>query len=131
MRRGGIEPVDIGEQHQEVGADHGGDAGGEAIIVAIADFGRCDRVVLVDDRHGTELQQLVDGGAGIEITAALLGVAERQQDLASDDRIGREALRPGARQRDLADGGGRLAFFQFERARRHVEHRAAKRDRAR
>jgi hypothetical protein len=37
-------------------------------------------------------------------------------------------LRPGARQRDLADGGGGLTIFELERSRRQFQHRAAKRD---
>jgi hypothetical protein len=57
MRRGRVEPVDIGEQHQQVGAGHGRDARRQPVIVAIADFGGGDRIVLVDDRHA-DLQQL-------------------------------------------------------------------------
>ena len=128
MRRRGVEPVDIGQQDQQVGAGHGGDAGGQPVIVAIADFAGGDRVVLVDDRHGADLQQLVDRGAGIEIAAALFGVAERQQDLAGDDLVARQAFRPGAGQRDLADGRGRLAFLELQRAGGQIEHRAAERD---
>ena len=81
-RRRGVEPVDVGEQHQQVGAHHGRDARGQPVIVAIADLGGRDRVVLVDDRHRLHLEQRRDGGARVEIAAALLGVAERHQDLA-------------------------------------------------
>ena len=56
-RGGGVEPVDVGEQHQQIGADHGGDAGGEAVVVAIADLAGRDRVVLVDDGHGAQVEQ--------------------------------------------------------------------------
>ena len=55
--RRGVEPVDVGEQHEQIGADHGGDARGEAVVVAIADLARRHRVVLVDDRHGAHLEQ--------------------------------------------------------------------------
>ncbi len=41
--RGGIEPVDVGEEHEQVGAGHGGDASSEPVIIAIADFRRGDR----------------------------------------------------------------------------------------
>ena len=54
-RRRGVEPVDVGEQHQQVGAHHGGDARRQAVVVAVADLGGRDRVVLVDDRHGAQL----------------------------------------------------------------------------
>ena len=40
-----------------VGAHHRGDARRQPVIVAVADFARRDRVVLVDDRHGAELEQ--------------------------------------------------------------------------
>ena len=38
-RRLVVEAVDVGQQHQQVGAGHGGDARGKAVIVAVADFG--------------------------------------------------------------------------------------------
>ena len=56
-RRRGVEPVDVGEQHQQVGAHHGRDARRQPVIVAIADFGGRHRVVLVDDRHRLHLEQ--------------------------------------------------------------------------
>ena len=39
-----------------------------------------------------------------------------------------QRLGPGARQRDLADGGGGLAVLELERAGRQLEHGAAERD---
>jgi hypothetical protein len=74
--RRGVEPVDVRQQHQQIGAGHGGDARGEAVVVAVADFVGGDRVVLVDDRHGAPLQQARDGLACVEIAAALLGVLQ-------------------------------------------------------
>ena len=41
-----------------------------------------------------------------------------------------EALRPGAGERDLADGGGGLALLELQGARRQLEDAAAERDRA-
>ena len=60
-RRSGVEAVDVGEQHQAVGAHHAGDAGRQAVVVAVADLGGRDRVVLVDDRHRALRQQRGDG----------------------------------------------------------------------
>ena len=54
----GVEPVDVGEQHQQVGAHHGGDARGEPVVVAVADLGGRDRVVLVDDRDAPSLSSV-------------------------------------------------------------------------
>ena len=67
-----IKPVDIGQQDQQIGARHGGDARGEAIIVAIADFVGRNRVVLVDPGHRPPFQQFADGRAGVEIAAPFL-----------------------------------------------------------
>ena len=115
LRRLVVEPVDVGQQHQEIGAHHGGDARGEPVVVAVADLGGRDRVVLVDHRHAAPFQQLGDGRARVEIAAALFGVAERDQHLAGGDAVRAERLRPGARQRDLADRGGGLAVLELER----------------
>ena len=73
-RRRVVEAVDVGQQHQQVGARHRGDAGGEAVVVAVADLGGGDGVVLVDDRHAAPFQELADGRAGVEIAPPLLGV---------------------------------------------------------
>ncbi len=130
-RRGGVEAVDVGQQDEQVGAHHGGDAGREAVVVAVADLAGGDGVVLVDHRHGAKSEQRGDGRAGIEVAAALLGVAEGEQDLAGGEADAAEGLGPGAGERDLADGGGGLAFLQPQRARRQAEHAAAQRDGAR
>jgi hypothetical protein len=122
-----VKPVDVGKQHQQIGAHHRGDAGGEPVIVAIADFAGRDRVVLIDHRHGAELEQRADRRAGIEIAAPLLGVAERQQDLAGGSAIA-EYFRPGPRERDLADSGRGLALFELQRALGQAENAAPERD---
>ena len=48
-RIGGVEAIDIRQQHQAIRFHHGGDTRGQPVIVAVADFGGGDRVVLVDD----------------------------------------------------------------------------------
>jgi hypothetical protein len=112
--RRGVEAVDVGEQHQAVGLDHGGDAGAQAIIVAVADLGGGDAVVLVDDRHRAHGDQAVDGGAGVQIVAPLLGDVGGDEDLPGDDPERAEALFPGAAEGDLTDAGGRLALLEAE-----------------
>ena len=115
---------------RQIGARHGGDARGQPVVVAVADFGGRDRVVLVDDRRGAHVEQAFDGRARVEIAPALLGVPERDEDLPGRDAVRAEHLRPGARERDLADGGGGLAILELQRARRQAEHGAPERDRA-
>ena len=61
--------------------DHLRDARGQAVVVAEADLGGRDRVVLVDHGDGAEGEQLFERGARVEVAAALLGVVGREQDL--------------------------------------------------
>ncbi len=58
LRRCGVEPVNIGEQHEAIRRHQRGDARGQPVIIAIADFGGRHRVILVDHRHGLQFQQL-------------------------------------------------------------------------
>ena len=104
------------------------DAGGEPVVVAVADFRRRHGVVLVDDRHRAPFQKLVDGRARIEIAPPLLGVLQGDQHLPGRDAMARENLRPDAGEGDLADRGGGLAVFQLELPGRQPQHRASERD---
>ena len=61
FRGRGVEAVDVGQQHQAIGAHHRGDAGGQAVVVAVADLGGRHRVVLVDDGDRLQGKQRVDG----------------------------------------------------------------------
>ena len=58
VRIGGVQAGDVRQQQQAVRARHLRDTRREAIVVAVADFGGRHRVVLVDDRQRTELEQL-------------------------------------------------------------------------
>ena len=102
-RIGGVEPVDVGQQHQHVGLHHLGDARGQAVVVAEADLGGGDGVVLVDHRDAAERQQRVQRGAGVEVAAAVLGVVQRQQQL----RRGQALWRTAPRSRPGRGGSGR------------------------
>ena len=70
------------------------------------------------------------GLARVEIAAALLGVVQRQQHLAGDDAVAVQRLRPGAGERNLADGSGGLAVLELQRRLRQPQQRAPERDRA-
>ena len=135
VRMGGgrrrIEPVDIGEQHQAVGLDHGGDAGAQPVVVAVADLRRGDGIVLVDDGHRAHLQQGGDRGARVEIVAALLGDVGRDENLPGHHAIVRQRRFPGAAQCDLADAGGGLALLQRQRRPVELQDTPPQRDGAR
>ena len=77
VRIGRVEAGDVRQQQQAVRAHHLRDTRREAVVVAIADFGGRDGVVLVDHRQRTEPDQLRQRGARIEIAAAAFAVFER------------------------------------------------------
>ncbi len=58
-RIGGVEAVDVGQQHKLVGLHHLGDARRETIVVTEADFGSRDGVVLVDHRDAAEASNVL------------------------------------------------------------------------
>jgi hypothetical protein len=87
-----VEAVDVGEQHQHVGTDHGGDPRGEAVVVAVADLARRYGVVLVDHGHGPDLEELEHRRAGIEVATPLLRVLGGHEDLARCDAVVAEGL---------------------------------------
>ena len=127
-RRRRVEAVDVREQHEQIRPDHGRDARREAVVVAVADLGGGGGVVLVDDRHGAHLEQLLRRGARVEVATPLLGIGEGDEDLPGRDAVPRQHLRPDARQGDLADGGGGLALLELQRAGGEAEHGAAEGD---
>ena len=55
-------------------------------------------------------------------------MAAKPADLPGDDAVLAEHLRPGSRQRDLADGGGRLALLELQRPLGELQQRAAEGD---
>ena len=128
MRRRSVEAVDVGQQDQQIGARHGGDACAQTIVVAVPDFVGGDGVVFVDHRHGAHVEQTPDGFARIEITAALLGVGKGDKNLARRNVTVAQHFRPCAGERNLPDSGGGLTVFQTQWPARQFQHRTAKRD---
>src|SRR3984885_13523043 len=68
-RIGGVQAVDVGQQHKLVGLHHLRDARGETIVVTEADLGSRHGVVLVDYRDAADGEQRVERGARVEIAA--------------------------------------------------------------
>jgi hypothetical protein len=123
--------VDVGQQHEALGARHLRDPRGEPVVVPVPDLGRRDRVVLVDHRDRAQCQQSVQRGARVQITAPILGVVQRQQHLRGREAARLEDLLPGTRQPDLADRGRGLALLQPESPRGQPQMPTPHRDRAR
>ena len=125
-RIGRVETVDVRQQHQAIGADHLRDARREPVVVAIADLGGRDRVVLVDDGDRAEPQQRRQRVARIQVAPPLLGVAERQQHLRDRVTVLLEHFLPCMREPDLADRRRGLAFLELAACRARVRGGAAR-----
>ena len=111
---GGVQAVDVRQQHQTIGAHHLRHARGQPVVVAVADLGGRHGVVFVDHRHRAQRQQRVQRAARIQIAAALLGIAEGQQDLRHRDLVGVQQFLVGVRETNLPDRGRRLALLELE-----------------
>ena len=129
-RVGRVETVDVGQQHQAVRTRHLRDTGGETVVVAVADLGRGDRVVLVDDRDRAELEQRLQRVARVQVPPPLLGVAEGEQHLRNGQVVLLEHFLPGVREPDLPDRRRGLALLQSQATRRQPELPPPQRDRA-
>ena len=78
-----VKSLDVGEQHQQRGAEQVRDNRRQPVVVAEGglQFLDADGVVLVDDRHGPQFQQGDQGIAGVEVAGAVFEVLGGQQDL--------------------------------------------------
>jgi hypothetical protein len=126
---GRVEAVNVGQEDQQVCPHHLGNAGGEAVIVAIADFFGGHRVVLVDHRQDAGFQQGFQRCSGVQPAAADLRVCRRQKRLAGRQAVRAESGSEGGHQARLADGGRSLLLVQPGCAGR-ADLRPAKRHRA-
>ena len=126
---GRVQAVNVGEQHQAIGARHLRHARGQPIVVAVADLGRGNRVVLVDDRDRAETQQRRERIARIQVTPPHFGIAERQQHLCNREVMLLEHFLPRVREANLPDRGRGLAFLQLEFPGSQAELTAPERDR--
>ena len=124
------EPVGVGQQHEQVGADQDRDLRGEEVVVAEGDLVGRRGVVLVDDRHHAPVEQPAQRLARVEVVGARAHVEEGQQHLGAGHAALAQQLVVDAVELALADGAGRLEVLDRRRARREP-HRAACRARSR
>ena len=140
-RVAGQQPGGVGQQDQEPGPDQMGDQGGQAVVVPEADLLVGHRVVLVDHRDDTQLEQASERLAGVQVLAAVDEVEGGQQHLAGRQSVGAERVAPHPHQQVLADGGHGLERGQIvgtgpalgqarppggDGARRHDHHAGAR-----
>ncbi len=108
-----VQPLDVGQQHQQPGAQHQRHLGGQRVVVPERDLVGGRGVVLVHHRHAAPSQQRSPACAARSGSAvAAVDVARGQQHLSGlVDRAGERALPPPLQQR-LADGRGGLQLGQ-------------------
>ena len=85
LRISRVEPVHVREDHVQVCRDEPGHNGAKHVVVSKGELGHGDGVVLVDNRHGTELDETHQGVARVEVRLAIHNVAAREQDLSAGD----------------------------------------------
>ena len=108
-------PGDVGEQHEELGADQVRHEGGQAVVVAEADLLVGHRVVLVDDRDHAKVDQMAQGPARVQVLGAVHEVERRQQHLAGEEAVRLEAVLPEPHEAMLADGRDGLQHGRIRR----------------
>ena len=125
---GGIQPLNVAEQHQQVGLGRAGHNGPQGVVVAHLDLLGGDGVVLIDDGQGTQLQQAGHGIFKVPPPVGVVHVLPGEQDLGHRVVILGEQLVIGIHQLALAHGGGRLfgghvagAAWQIQLAHPHAD----------
>ncbi len=111
-----VEPLDVGEQHQQVGVHEVGDQRSEPVVVTEADLLGGDRVVLVDHRYHAHREQPVEGALRVAVVRTSYDVLCREQDLPRSQPVPGERLGVAVHQQALPDAGGRLLGGQVARA---------------
>ena len=131
-RIAGVQPGDVGEQHQALRAHEMCDQRRDPVVVAETDRVVGDGVVLVDDGHHAELQEPLECAARVEVLGALEEVERCEEELTGDDAVSGERLLVDGHQAALAHRRGSLqgAGVSGTRGAVEAECRQAGRDRA-
>ncbi len=92
-----VDPVLIGQQHEQPRAQQHCDLGGERVVVAEGDLVGRGRVVLVDDRDDAPAEHRLERRARVQVARARVDVGRGQEHLAR--RAARPRAAPAARLR--------------------------------
>ncbi len=107
-RIGAVEAGLVGKNDQRLGLHQIGHQRPQRIVVAELDLVGDHRVVLVDDRHHAQIEQGLQGRAGIEVTRAVSQVLVGQQNLRGLQTVAEECGLVGLRQAHLTHRRCRL-----------------------
>ena len=110
------EALDVGEEHQQVGVDEMGHQRSEPVIVTEPDLVGGDGVVLVHDRHHTEIEQGTQRAVRVAVVAAPDHVVRSEQHLADRQAMPGERRGVPGQEQPLAHAGARLLGGKVARA---------------
>ena len=105
---GGVEARHLAQDNEQIGLEDAGHNGGEGIVVADDDplqLVRGHHVILVDNGHDAELQELLQGVLGVVPPLLVVDVAAGEQGLRDDDVALAEESFVDLHQLALAHGG--------------------------
>ena len=103
-----VQPLNIGQNDQEMGLGQIGHQGREVVIVAEFDLLHDHCVVLVDDRNDPAIEEGVQGRAGVQETLAVGQIVTGEEYLGDFLVMGSEGLLVGVHELELADSRRRL-----------------------
>ena len=127
----GVHAFDLGQEDEQPGADEDCDVGGERVVVAEGDLVGRRRVVLVDDRHRSCVEQRLERVPGVHVGGTVGDVIAREEHLRREQVLSRERVLPAALQPALSERRRRLELRHRARAPVEPEVGEPERDRAR
>jgi hypothetical protein len=127
-----VQAFDVGQDHEQRGADQVGDHRSQPVVVAECGFELLDTdgVVLVDDRHRAVFEDRQERVADVQIADAVVDVFGGEQHLGSAAAVPGECAVVGLDEKRLADGGDGLQFGEVGRAALQAEQTDAGADSA-
>ena len=124
-----VHAVHVGEQDERFRVRDVGDERGQPVVVAEPDLVGGDRVVLVDHREHTKLEQPVQGALGVAVVGPAHQVIRAEQDLTGADAVLGEGRGVPGDEQALADAGRGLLGGQVARPPGQAQRDQAGRDR--
>ncbi len=94
-----------------------GEQRGQTVVIAVAELGGRDRVVLVDDRHTPQLEQPSEGLPSVQVLSAVDEIVGVEQHLSSDEPMALQHLVVDLHESRLADRRDGLQSLHVTRAR--------------
>ena len=112
VRIGGVEAIDVRERHAQIGRNQAAHKRRQRVVVAKLDLIDGDGIVLVDDRHHTQLHKAQQGVARVQVGRAARRVVTREQHERGEQVARMELLVVGRRDDALTGRGAGLQARQ-------------------